>query len=71
MGFQSNARNSTADAGWEGLDVRAALKKVNAGRVALHSDGVRNFEKEPLCGSGTSGGWVARLEKGKLGVGHA
>jgi len=51
--------------------VRAALKKVNAGRVALHSDGVRNFEKEPLCGSGTSGGWVARLEKGKLGVGHA
>jgi len=67
--FQSNARNFTADAGWEELNVRAVPEKVNARRAALQSDGVHNFEKEPLCcRSGTSGGWVARLEKGKLGL---
>ena len=30
--FQSNARNSIADAEWEELDVRVVLGKVNAGR---------------------------------------
>jgi len=62
--FQSNARNSTADAGWEELDVKAVLEKVNARRVALQSNGVRNFEKEPL--------WVGcEVGKGEIGVGHA
>ena len=66
--FQSNARNPTTDTGFGELDVRAVLEKVNA-RRALQSDGVHNFEKEPLCcRSGTSGGWAARLEKGKLGL---
>ena len=65
--FQSNARNPTTDTGFGELDVRAVLEKVNA-RRALQSDGVHNFEKEPLCRSGTSGGWVVRLEKGKLGL---
>ena len=65
--FQSDARNFTADVGCEDLDVKAVLEKVNA-RRALQSDGVHNFEKEPLCRSGTGGGWVARLEKGKLGL---
>jgi len=66
--FQSNERNPTAHVGCGELDVKAVLEKVNAGR-ALQSDGVHNFEKEPLCcQSGASGGWVARLEKGKLGL---
>ena len=65
--LQSNARNSTADSGCEGLDVKAVLKKANARRV-LQCDGVHNFEEEPMCRSGTSSGWVARLEKGKLGL---
>jgi len=65
--FGSNGRNSTADEGCEELDMKAVLEKVNA-RRAYHSDGVHNFENEPFCQSGTSGGWVARLEKGRLGL---
>jgi len=65
---QSNARNPTIDARFGELDVRMVLEKVNTRRVALHSDGVHSFESEPLCRLGTSGGWVARLEKGKLGL---
>ena len=64
---QSNTRNSTDNAGCEELDMKAVLEKVNA-KKAFHSEGVHNFEKEPLCRSGTSGGWVARLERGKLGL---
>jgi len=47
--------------------MKEVLEKVNA-RRALQCDGVHNFEKEPLCRSGTSGGWAARLEKGRLGL---
>jgi len=65
--LRSNVKNSTADGGYEELDMKAVLEKVNA-RRAYHSDGVHNFENEPFCQSGTSGGFVARLEKGKLGL---
>jgi len=65
--FQSNARIPATDSGCKELDMKTVLEKVNARRV-LQSDGVHNFEKEPLCRSGTSSGWVARLEKGKLGL---
>ena len=49
--------------------MKAVLEKVNA-RRALQSDGVHNFEEEPLYWSGTTSGWVARLEKGKLELGQ-
>ena len=65
--FQSNARNSTADTGREELDIKAVLEKANAGRT-IHSEGIHNFEKEPMYRLGASGGWVARLEKGRLGL---
>ena len=65
--FRSNAKNSTTDGRYEELDMKAVLEKVNA-RRAYHPDGVHNFENEPFCQSGTSGGWVARLEKGRLGL---
>jgi len=65
--FGSNRKNSTTDGGYEELDMKGVLEKVNA-RRAYHSDGVHNFEEEPFCKSGTSGGWVARLEKGRLGL---
>jgi len=64
---RSNAKNSTTEGRYEELDMKAVLEKVNA-RRAYHSDGVHNFENEPFCQSGTSGGWVARLEKGRLGL---
>lgn len=65
--FQSNAKDPTTDLG---LDIRRILEKVNARRVihSEHGNGVSNFEDEPLGQSGASGGWVARLEKRKLGL---
>ena len=62
--FQSNPKNPAADSGCEELDMKAALEEVSA-RRALQCDGVHNFRKELLCRSGTSSGWVARLEKGR------
>ena len=66
---QPNAGNSTADAGCEEFDMKAVLERVNA-RRAIHFEGVHNFEEEPLGRSGTDGGWVTRLERGKLGLVH-
>ena len=74
LDFQFNARNSgTADSGWGECDVKTILEKVNARRVihSEHGNGVHNFEDEPLGQSNTGGGWVARLEKGRLGLVHA
>jgi len=71
--FQSNARSSsTADSGWGECDVKTILEKVNARRVihSEHGNGVHNFEDEPLGQSSTGVGWVARLEKGRLGLVH-
>jgi len=70
--LQSNARNATTDAGSE-VDVKTVLEKVNARRM-IHSEqgnGVHNFEDEPLGQSDAGGGWVAKLEKGRLGLIHA
>ena len=66
---QSNAGNSTADAKREESDVKRVLEKVNAWR-AIHFEGAHNFEEELLGRSDTDGGWVARLEKGRLGLVH-
>lgn len=66
---QSDA-NVADDPGYAGLDMKKILKKVNA-RRAIHSEqgnGVNVFETEPLGESSTGGGWVAKLEKGKLGL---
>ena len=65
--FQPNAGNSTGDAGCEESNVKAVFEKLNA-RKACPIEGVHNFEDEPLGQLGTGGGWVARLEKGKLGL---
>ena len=65
--LQSNARIPATDSGCEELVVKAVLEKVSARRT-LQAGGVHNFEKEPLCRSGASSGWVARLEKGRLGL---
>jgi len=72
--FQSNARNSNSAAGpgRGGSNMKTVLEKVNAWRV-IHSEngnGVHNFEGEPLGQSETGEGWVARLEKGKLGLAY-
>jgi flavine halogenase len=68
--FQSNAKNHLADSEYGELDMRRILEKVNARRVihSEHGNGVNNFEDEPLGQPGTGGGWVARLERGKLGL---
>jgi hypothetical protein len=68
--FQSNAKNPLTDLRYEELDMRRILEKVNARRLihSEHGNGVSNFEDEPLGGSGASGGFVARLERGKLGL---
>ena len=68
--FQSNARYPVASSGGEEWDMKTVLEKVNARRVihSEHGNGVHNFEDEPLGQSGTDGGWVARLEKGRLGL---
>jgi len=68
---QSNVRSTIADSGSSELDVKAVLDKMNAWRLT-HSDcrGAHNFEDEPLGQAGAGGGWVARLEKGKLGLVH-
>jgi len=73
--FQSNAKssNSAAGSGCGESTLRMVLEKVNAWRV-IHSEnlnGVHNFEDEPLGQSETSEGWVAKLEKGRLGLAHA
>lgn len=69
--LQSNARDPTADSGYNKLDIKTVLEKVNARRV-IHSEhgGVHNFEDEPLGQLGTGSRWVARLKKGKLGLVH-
>jgi len=69
--FQSNVRNSAADSESSDLDVKKILEEVNARRV-IHPEqgGVHNFEDEPLGQAGAGDGWVARLEKGKLGLNH-
>lgn len=65
--FQSNAKNPLGE-----LDMRRILEKVNARRViqSEYGNGVSNFEDEPLGHPATGGGWVARLERGKLGLVH-
>ena len=70
--FQSNANNTLADPECGELDMRRILEKVNARRVihSEHGNGVSNFEDEPLGEPPTGGGWVARLERGKLGLVH-
>jgi hypothetical protein len=70
--FQSNAKNPTVDSGYGELDMKKILEKVNARRVihSEHGNGVSNFEGEPLGQSSAGGKWVARLEKGKLGLTH-
>lgn len=66
---QSDARNP----GCGELDMKTILEKVNARRVihSEHGNGVHNFEDEPLGQSGTDGGWVARLDRGRLGLARA
>ena len=68
--FQSNAKNPTTDLGYGELDMKRILEKVNARRVihSEHGNGVNIFEEEPLGQLGTGRGWIARLEKGKLGL---
>ena len=68
--FQSNAKHPLADSGYGELDMRRILEKVNARRVihSEHGNGVGNFEDEPLGQLATGRGWVARLERGKLGL---
>jgi len=68
--FQPKTRNPAADSGCGEWDMKTILEKVNARRVihSEHGSGVHNFEDEPLGQSGTDGGWVARLEKGRLGL---
>ena len=68
--FQPNPRNTVADSGCGEWDMKTILEKVNARRVihSEHGNGVHNFEDEPLCQSGTDAGWVARLERGRLGL---
>jgi hypothetical protein len=57
------------DAGCGELDMKMVLEKVNARRAMLPEHrGIHNFEGEPLGQSSTWGGWVPRLEKGKLGL---
>ena len=68
--FQSNAKNPAVDSGCGEWDMKTILEKVNA-RRAIHSEhgnGVHNFEDESFGQSGTDGGWVARLDKGRLGL---
>ena len=64
QGLASDVGDTTADSqpneGCEELDIQAVLDKVNARR--LFTDGMHNFERESF------GGWVARLEKGRLGL---
>jgi len=69
-GFQSNASNAAADSGCREWDMKTILEKVNARRVihSEHGNGVHNFEDEPLGQSGAERGWVARLERGRLGL---
>jgi len=68
---QSSVRNAAGDSGSSDLDVKTVLEKVNAKRMAFsEQSGVHNFEDEPLGQAGVGGGWVARLEKGKLGLVH-
>ena len=68
--FQSNAREPVTNSGSGELDMKTILEKVNARRVihSEHGNGVHNFEEEPLGQSRTGGGWVARLERGRLGL---
>lgn len=70
--FQSNAKTRLVDSECGELDMRRILEKVNARRVihSEHGNGVSNFEDEPLGQPGDGGGWVARLERGKLGLVH-
>ena len=67
----SDVGDTTADSqlnvGCEELDIKAVLDKANARRL-LFTDGMHNFEREPFGQSETGGGWVARLEKGRLGL---
>jgi hypothetical protein len=57
------------NAGCGELDMKVVFDEVSARKAVLSEHGgVHNFETEPLGQSGTGGGWVARLEKGKLGL---
>jgi len=63
-------KNPVADVERGEWDMKTILEKVNA-RRAIHSEhgnGVHNFEDEPLGQSGTDRGWVARLDRGRLGL---
>jgi len=68
---QPGVGSTIADSGSSELEVKAVLEQMNAWRLT-HSDcsGAHNFEDEPLGQAGSGGGWVARLEKGKLGLVH-
>ena len=68
--FQSDAKNPATDSGRGEWDMKTILEKVNARRVihSEHGNGVHNFEDEPLGQSGTDRGWVARLDRGRLGL---
>lgn len=70
--FQSNAKILLGDSGYGELDMKRILEKVNARRVihSEHGNGVSNFENEPLGEPAIGGGWVARLERRKLGLIH-
>jgi len=65
-----NEGKSIADPGSDEVGVREVLEQVNARRVLFseQAKAVHNFEDEPLGQSETGGGWVARLERGKLGL---
>jgi len=69
---QSSASDSMTDSGREETIVEKVLHKVNALRVihGCKNKGMHNFESESLGQSSTGGGWVARLEKGRLGLVH-
>jgi hypothetical protein len=51
------------------LDMSAVLDEANVRTTVINEHGVvHNFESEALGLSDTGGGWVARLEKGRLGL---
>ena len=66
-GVGDTTADSQLNAGCEELDVKAVLHKANARRL-FFTNGMHNFEREPFGQSATGGGWVARLEKGRLGL---
>lgn len=71
-GTDDSAPDFQSNSGHGGLNMKMILDKVNARRVVeAGNDAVHNFEEEALGQPGTGGGWVARLDKGRLGLVHA